>query len=314
MHTAHPLAGRAVTEQNHSFAPAWAGCYPVMLTPFSANGSIDEPGVDALIEWYLRHGAGGLFACCQSSEIAHLGWEERCWLARHVVRRVAGRVPVVATGSLGLDDPAGEAACLRRCADTGVDAVVVITGQVVPATADDDEAVERLEALADAVPGTHLGLYECPRPYKRLLSPAALGRLGASARWRYCKETSCVPAVTAAKVQACAGTPLAVFDACMAQVGSSLAAGAAGCSPILANLVPDLVVRLCADRDPDLQTALAGLGQLVELGYPHAVKTAIAGETGIGDRCRHAPTPAPADHAGRLRRAADALRSTWGFR
>jgi 4-hydroxy-tetrahydrodipicolinate synthase len=282
-----------------------------MLTPFSEDGAIDEAGLDALIDWYLGHGAGGLFTCCQSSEIAHLGWEERYWLASHVVRRVGGRVPVVATGTLGLDDPAGEAACLRRCADTGVDAVVVITGQVVPVTADDAEAVERLEALAAAAPGPALGLYECPRPYKRLLSPAGLGLLAASGRWRYCKETSCAPAVTAAKVQACAGTPLAVFDACMAQVDSSLAAGAAGCSPILANLVPDLVARLCTTRDPRLQAALAELGRLVELGYPHAVKTAIADETGIGDRCRQASSPGPAGHADTLRRAADALRCDW---
>lgn len=286
----------------------WSGCFPVMLTPFGDDGAIDERGLDALIEWYLGHGARGLFACCQSSEIARLGWEERLWLARHVVERVRGRVPVVAAGSLGLGDLAAEAACLRQLAATGVDAAVVITGQIVPQADGDRAAEDRLHALADLAPGVALGLYECPRPYKRLLSVDAVGRLARSGRWTYFKETACDPAVSTAKARACSGTPLAMFDACMAQTVSSLQAGAAGTSPILANLVPDLVARLCDNRSPDLQAALTDLGALVEQGYPRAVKRAIAAEVGIGTRCRVASSPGPAGHEATLMRVTAELR------
>lgn len=286
-----------------------SGLVPVMLTPFTVDGAIDEPGLDALIEWYLENGSGGLFACCQSSEIDQLGWEERCWLAHHVVERVAGRVPVVAVGTLGVGDLAAEAACLRRISATGVDVAVVITGHVIPASASDAEAGDILERLAALVPGVQLGLYECPRPYKRLLPPAVVGRLAASGRWSYYKETSCDPATTAAKVRACAGTPLQVYDACMAQVAASMAAGAAGCSPILANLVPDLVARLCATNDPELQAELSVLGAAVEIGYPLAVKQALA-DAGfpIQPFCRKRCDPAPAGHAAALRQHAASIR------
>jgi len=247
-----------------------------MLTPFTADGGIDEAGLDALIEWYLGHGASGLFACCQSSEIEQLGWEERCWLARRVVERVRGRVPVVAVGSLGIGDIAAEAAMLRAIAATGVDVAVAITGHIVPQQADDEEALRLFERLAAAAPGVPLGLYECPRPYKRLLSPAGVARLAASGRWRYLKDTACDPAVTAAKIRAAAGTPLAIYDAYAPGIAGSLAAGAAGCSPIVANLVPDLVAQLCATGGMALQRGISELAVLAEVGYPLAVKQALA--------------------------------------
>ena len=287
----------------------WGGCFPVMLTPFTADGAIDGHGLDALIEWYLGHGATGLFACCQSSEIGCLGWEERLWLAERVVARVRGRVPVVGTGSLGIGDLAAEAACLRRFAETGVDATVIITGHVVPPEADDAAAVDVLERIAVAVPGVALGLYECPRPYKRLLSVAGVARLAAGGSWRYFKETACDPAISSAKARACLGTPLALFDACVAQVSSSLAAGAAGTSPILANLVPDLVAQLCAHPEPTLQAELTELGRLVEIGYPRAVKEAIAGEVAIHPWCRQQSSPGPVGHARALAQRVAELRA-----
>lgn len=70
------------------------GVWPVMLTPFRDDGTMDWSGLDALIEWYVSAGATGLFAVCLSSEMYKLTPEERVRLAKHVVQRAAGRVPV----------------------------------------------------------------------------------------------------------------------------------------------------------------------------------------------------------------------------
>jgi 4-hydroxy-tetrahydrodipicolinate synthase len=285
------------------------GVFPVMLTPFTPSGAIDEAGLDALIEWYLGNGATGLFACCQSSEIEQLGWEERCWLARRVVERARGRVPVIAVGSIGVGDLAAEAAMLRAIAATGVDVAVAITGHIIPREADDEQATRLLERLADATPGVPLGLYECPRPYKRLISVDGVARLAASGRWRYLKDTACVPEVTAAKIRAAAGSPLAIYEACAANFSTSLEAGAAGVSPIIANLVPDLVAQLCATRDPELQRGIAELAVLAEVGYPIAVKQALAiAGLPIHPLCRRRCDGVPAGHGAELARRAAALR------
>ena len=50
---------------------------PVMLAPFSADGSVDLEGLDSLIDWYISHGASGLFAVCQSSEMEFLTLAEK---------------------------------------------------------------------------------------------------------------------------------------------------------------------------------------------------------------------------------------------
>lgn len=84
------------------------GVWPVMLTPFHEDRSIDWDGLDALIEWYLAAGLSGLFGVCLSSEMYALTPEERVRLAAHVVKRAAGRVPVVAAGAFG-DSPAEQA-------------------------------------------------------------------------------------------------------------------------------------------------------------------------------------------------------------
>ncbi len=52
---------------------------------------LSRPG--AVIEWYIAHGSGALFAVCQSSEMMFLSLEERVALGRFVVEKAAGRLP-----------------------------------------------------------------------------------------------------------------------------------------------------------------------------------------------------------------------------
>ena len=67
------------------------GVWPVMLTPFTREGAIDEQGLRALVDWYIEQGVSGLFASCQSSEIFHMDAEER---VRSVSLIMGGNEPV----------------------------------------------------------------------------------------------------------------------------------------------------------------------------------------------------------------------------
>ena len=60
------------------------GIIPVMITPFTANGGIDYPGLGRLVEWYIDNGSDALFAVCQSSEMQFLSLDERVELAAFV--------------------------------------------------------------------------------------------------------------------------------------------------------------------------------------------------------------------------------------
>src|SRR5690606_13479077 len=99
---------------------------PVMLTPFTESGAVDFGGLAKLTEFYLRAGAAGLFANCQSSEMFNLSGDEQLAVVDHVVRVTDGTVPVVATGTFG-GPVEKQADFVKRLYDTGVEAVIVIT-------------------------------------------------------------------------------------------------------------------------------------------------------------------------------------------
>jgi 4-hydroxy-tetrahydrodipicolinate synthase len=268
------------------------GLYPVMLTPFHDDGAMDWRGLDALIEWYIENGAAGLFAVCLSSEMYDLSDEERLALAARVVQRAAGRASVVATGTFG-GPLVAQAAFVRRMAETGVDAVVVIACQLVAADEDDAVLRDRLFHLLDATGEIPLGLYECPVPYHRLLSPALMRWAGQTGRFLYHKDTSCEPEAIRAKTEAVSGTPLGFFNAHTPTALMSLEAGAAGLSPIGANYYPYLYARLIREwrADPDaardLQRRLSVMEGVASTKYPAAAKRYLAAlGLPIGPRCR----------------------------
>jgi len=107
------------------------GIVPVMLTPFTPDNQIDYPGLEKLISWYLKEGVDALFAVCQSSEMQYLSLEERVELARFVVQKVEGHVPVIASGHIS-DDLAEQTKELQAMANTGIDALVLVTNHLDP--------------------------------------------------------------------------------------------------------------------------------------------------------------------------------------
>jgi 4-hydroxy-tetrahydrodipicolinate synthase len=70
------------------------GCGTAIVTPFRADGSIDESALWALVNWQIESGIDFLVACGSTGEAATL--EEQEWLhaVRIVVEAAAGRVPV----------------------------------------------------------------------------------------------------------------------------------------------------------------------------------------------------------------------------
>ena len=215
----------------------FSGLWPVMLTAFHEDGSIDWDGVDSLVDFYIDSGVSGLFAVCLSSEMYDLSAVERQQLAGRIVRRSNGRVPVVATGTFG-GAVADQVSSACQIAATGVDAVVVLTNQLAHESAGEAGFREALEQFVEATDPMSLGLYECPQPFHLVLSAETVGWAGASGRFKYIKETSRDPAVVAAKVQATADTPLGIFDAYTPNALGALEAGGAGLSPLLRTFIP----------------------------------------------------------------------------
>ncbi len=70
------------------------GCGTAIVTPFQADGSIDEGALRALVNWQINAGIDFLVACGSTGEAATLDDEEWLRTVRIVVEAAGGRVPV----------------------------------------------------------------------------------------------------------------------------------------------------------------------------------------------------------------------------
>lgn len=225
------------------------GFIPVMLTPFKDNGAIDFDGLTKLTELYLEAGAAGLFANCLSSEMFELSEDERIAVVKHCVKIADGKVPVVATGTFG-GEIAKQADFVKRIYDTNVEAVIGITGLLAEETDSDEVFEANVHALLQQTDNVPLGFYECPVPYKRVISPKQLGNLVATGRITYHKDT-CLDLNQIREKLALTknAANFGLYDAYMVHAVESLKAGSAGLSCIQGNFFPELIVWLCNNYD-----------------------------------------------------------------
>ncbi|WP_411753961.1 dihydrodipicolinate synthase family protein [Serratia sp. (in: enterobacteria)] len=254
------------------------GVVPVMLTPFTENNEIDYPGLSRLIDWYLQRGVDALFAVCQSSEMQYLSLQERVELAHFVVQQVDGRVPVIASGHISdaLDQQIEE---LAMMAGTGIDALVLVTNHLDPKNLGSATFFSTLEALLAALPASMpLGLYECPAPYRRLLTDEELAFCANSGRFVVLKDVSCDLATVTRRVQLVANTPLNIINANAAIAYPAMLAGSKGFSGVFTNFHPELYHWLYHQgaQQPALAEELATFLSLAAvsetLGYPKNAK------------------------------------------
>ena len=221
------------------------GVYPVMLTPFTENNEVDYEALGKLIDWYIEKGVNGLFADCQSSEMFFLSLEERVKIGEFVKKHADGRVPVVTSGHISdsLEDQAKE---LTAIAGTGADAVILLTNRLAKENESDEVWLENLKKLLEMIPkDVPLGFYECPYPYKRIISPELLKWCADTGRFYFIIDTSCDIDNMKAEVEVSKGTNLKLFNANTSTLLETLELGASGYSGVMANFHPELYVKLC---------------------------------------------------------------------
>jgi len=254
--------------ENNRKAEVW----PTMVTPFKEDLSIDYDALEKLVEWYIERGVSGLFAVCQSSEMHQLSLRERIELSTAVMKFTAGRIPVISSGhiSTSSEDQIEE---IKAIADTGVDAVILVTNLLARKSESDSVWKERMEILFSRIPeDIKLGLYECPHPYKRLLSKELLLWIISTDRFVYLKDTCCDLDMLEERAKMSEGSNLKLYNANAASLLGSLQAGYAGYCGIMTNFHPELYVKLCdtwfegTEKVKNLQN-LIGLASVVEYQY-----------------------------------------------
>ena len=101
------------------------GAFTALITPFDADGQLDEPALRALVRRQIEGGIHGLVPCGTTGESATMSEAERLRVIQIVVEEAAGRVPIIA--GTGTNDTTKTIAFTRQVAALGgVDAALVV--------------------------------------------------------------------------------------------------------------------------------------------------------------------------------------------
>ena len=256
-------------------------CFPTMITPYRSDGSVDYRTAEAYVDWYFENGMNGVFAICQSSEIFFLSLEERVELNRRVYRRAkelerrTGRPFTVVSSGHVSDRPEDQAQELNAVLESGTDALIWITNRLDPNNEGDEVWIRNAERLLAALPAeVRLGLYECPYPYKRLVTPKILDWCLSTGRFDFMKDTCCDADLITARCEQLKGSSFRLLNANCQTLLESMQRGGQGYCGIMCNYHPKLYAWLCehfasdAERAESVQAVLGTFG-FTEAGLPY---------------------------------------------
>jgi 4-hydroxy-tetrahydrodipicolinate synthase len=246
-----------------------------MITPYKADGSIDFDTAEKYVDWYYKNGLDGIFAVCQSSEIFYLSLEERVELNRRVYKKAKEldkNFLVVSSGHISdtLEEQAKE---LNAIYESGTDALILITNRLDINNEGDDVFIANAEKLIAKLPSdAKLGLYECPYPYKRLVTPKILDWCLSTGRFYYMKDTCCDAAIIAERAKQLRGSHFKLLNANCQTLLETMRSGADGYCGIMCNFHPKLYAWLrdnYKSEKADLVQSVTGTFGFTEVGLPY---------------------------------------------
>jgi 4-hydroxy-tetrahydrodipicolinate synthase len=149
------------------------GCGTALVTPFKADGAVDEAAMRALVAWQVESKIDFLVPCGTTGETPTLSREEWLRVIEITIKTAAGRVPIVAGATSNSTADAVEKA-KTVAAVKGVDAILTASPYYNKPT--QEGQYQHFKAIAEAV-DKPLVLYNVPGRTGANLEPATLARL-----------------------------------------------------------------------------------------------------------------------------------------
>lgn len=105
--------------------PVFTGSGVALITPFKDDLSINFDVLGELVEFQIANGTDAIIACGTTGEAATMDDKEHLSVIEYVVKKVNGRIPVIA-GTGSNDTRHGVELC-REAANLGADALLTVT-------------------------------------------------------------------------------------------------------------------------------------------------------------------------------------------
>jgi 4-hydroxy-2-oxoglutarate aldolase len=288
------------------------GIYPPIATPF-AGDEIDCDGLRHNVDRWMATGLRGLLALGSNGEAAFVDDDE----AERIVAIVRERVPKdrVLLAGTGRQSTRATVAATRRAATAGADAVLVLTPFYFKAQMTHDALVAHYRAVADASPVPVL-LYNFTNVTGINLPLETAAALSSHPNIVGMKDSN-GDVGQVAGIVARVPADFAVLVGSAATLYPSLVAGAAGAVVAIANVVPELCVKLYEltragrhEEAQQLQRRLTLLALAVTREYGIAgLKVAMEVAGYAGGAVRGPLRPASAEAREAIRRLYDDLTS-----
>src|SRR5579863_1771569 len=288
------------------------GCGTAIVTPFRADGTIDEPALWALVNWQIDAGIDFIVACGSTGEAATL--EEQEWLraVRIVVEAAAGRVPVWA-GCTHNSTRAllRQAALLRKV--PGVDAVLSANPYYNKPT--QEGQFQHFLALAREVDPLPVCVYNVPSRTVANLEAETVSRLAAAAKNIVAIKEASGKLTQFAELTHVMPRDFKIFSGDDNLALAAIAVGAHGLISVASNEAPAEMARMIHaaldnnwDEARDLERRFS---RLLEANFwesnPAPVKTILSLMGKCGDHLRLPLVPPTAATRARLERLAGEL-------
>jgi 4-hydroxy-tetrahydrodipicolinate synthase len=215
------------------------GCGTALVTPFNADGSLDEGALSALVDWQIDEGIHFLVPCGSTGEAATMTAEEHRRTVEVVVKQANGRVPICA--GAGSNDTQKAIALSKAMRDVG--ATHLLHTSPMYNKPPQRGIVAHYRAIAEAV-DLPIVVYNVP------------GRTGSNIEARTTLEMSKIPGIAAVKeasgnlsqiadIIAGRSPDFSVLSGDDEMTLAVMALGGDGIVSVISNAAPKLMSQLC---------------------------------------------------------------------
>lgn len=220
--------------------PVFTGAAVAIITPMHADGSVNYEELGRIIENQIAHQTDAIVICGTTGESPALDHEEHTECIRYTVKKVAGRVPVIA--GTGSNDTRYAIQLSQQAQEDGADALLLVT----PYYNKTSQAglVAHYTAIANAVDLPCI-LYNVPSRTGCNLQPATLAELAKLPNINAVKEASGNISQVAEIAELC-GENLNIYSGNDDQIVPLMALGGKGVISVLSNVAPQYTHDLCA--------------------------------------------------------------------
>ena len=216
----------------------FTGAATAIITPFTGDG-IDWEAFDRLLDYQLAGGINGIVVAGTTGEGSTLTDREHEEAIAFCVKKIAGRVPVIA--GTGSNNTAHAIERTRTACAAGADAVLLVTPYYNKTT--QRGLIASYTAIADASSVPCI-LYNVPSRTGLNMLPETLNVLADHERIVAVKE-ACGNISQVAKELLLCGDRLDVISGCDDQIVPTLSLGGKGIISVVANILPKETADIC---------------------------------------------------------------------